>query len=108
MSGDLTELAVTRKRNQTAGLGLWEQLEITRQPTTHPEPVTGTSQNAAILRYLQAGYSLTPREALDLFGCFRLGARIADLKAKGHAIKSELVTVDGGKRVSRYTLEARQ
>jgi hypothetical protein len=73
--------------------------------TTHPEPVTGTSQNAAILRYLQAGYALTPREALDLFGCFRLGARIADLKAKGYAIKSELVAVDGGKRVARYTLD---
>ena len=102
MSGDLTELAVTRKRNATAGLGLFEQLEVS---TTHPEPVTGTSQNAAILRYLQAGYALTPREALDLFGCFRLGARIADLKAKGHAINSELVTVDGGKRVAKYTLE---
>ena len=93
---DTTELALARKRNQTEGLGLFD--------TTHPEPVTGTSQNAAILRYLQAGYALTALEALHLFGCNRLAARIADLTAKGYAITSELVTVDGGKRVAKYTL----
>jgi hypothetical protein len=105
---DTTELAVTRKHNATAGLGLWEQLDITRQPTTHPEPVTGTSQNAAILRYLQAGYALTPREALTMFGTMRLAARVADLRAKGHTINSERYETDSGKFVSRYTLEARQ
>jgi hypothetical protein len=101
---DTTELAVTRKLNQTAGLGLFEQLEV----TTHPEPVTGTSQNAAILRYLQAGYALTPREALTMFGTMRLAARVADLRAKGHTINSERYETDSGKFVSRYTLEARQ
>jgi hypothetical protein len=98
---DTTELAVTRKRNQTAGLGLFEQLEV----TTHPEPVTGTSQNAAILRYLQAGYGLTHLEAERLFGCARLAARVADLRAKGYTINSERYETDSGKFVSRYTLD---
>ena len=102
---DTTELAVTRKQNATAGLGLFEQLEITRQPTTHPEPVTGTSQNAAILRYLQAGYGLTHLEAERLFGCARLAARVADLRAKGYTINSERYETDSGKFVSRYTLD---
>jgi hypothetical protein len=98
---DTTELAVTRKQNATAGLGLFEQLEVS---TTHPEPVTGTSQNAAILRYLQAGYALTHLEAERLFGCARLAARVADLRAKGYTINSERYETDGGKFVSRYTL----
>ena len=38
------------------------------------------SQNEAIREYLEAGHSITPLEALNKFGCFRLGARIADLK----------------------------
>lgn len=48
------------------------------------------SQKQAILEYLLSGKSITPLEALDLFKCFRLGARIWDLKKEGHDIKSEL------------------
>ncbi|MCE7856899.1 MAG: hypothetical protein DYG97_10195 [Ignavibacteria bacterium CHB3] len=46
------------------------------------------SQKQAILEYLLSGKSITPLEALDLFKCFRLGARIWDLKKEGHDIKS--------------------
>lgn len=65
------------------------------------------SQNQRIKDYLTSGKSITPLEALHLFGCLRLGARIADLKADGLHIKSEMFKdVDTGKRYAKYTLEA--
>ena len=44
------------------------------------------SQNQKILDYLLSGKSLTPISALNKFGCFRLSARINDLRKKGHNI----------------------
>lgn len=69
--------------------------------------VTAT-QCARILAWLQEGKTITPLEALDHFGCNRLGARIWDLKGQGYAITSRLVKVlnrDGGTcRVAQYSL----
>ena len=62
------------------------------------------SQANAILEYLQDGNSITPMDALNLCGCFRLSARIADLKKRGYDIVTEKVKVDGGKYVARYHL----
>jgi len=62
------------------------------------------SQKTAILAHLKTGRSITPLEALRLFGCLRLGARIHELKGEGHAIHSERVEVGPGKRVASYTL----
>ena len=66
------------------------------------------SQNHAILKYLQGGNSLTPLEALKLFGCFRLGGRIYDLKKAGHPIKTEIIEIKTSlfdiKRVAKYYL----
>lgn len=61
------------------------------------------SQTARILAHLQSGKTLTPLQALRRFGCFRLGARVWDLKRDGHDIRSRLVEIDG-KRVARYQL----
>ena len=47
---------------------------------------TNLTQANAILAYMQAGNGITPIEALDLCGCFRLSARIADLKHRGYDI----------------------
>jgi hypothetical protein len=69
-----------------------------------PDPPTTESQCSRILAYLQTGKSLTGLEALRKFDCFRLGARIWDLKDRGHAIESELIMLPNGKRVARYTL----
>lgn len=60
------------------------------------------SQEKLIMQWMQSGKSITPIEALNLFGCFRLGARILDLKNKGIEVKSEYITVESGKRVKRY------
>ena len=62
------------------------------------------TQSMKILKHLTAGGSITPIEALEHFGCFRLAARISDLKAKGCRIKAELVRQDG-KCFNRYSLD---
>lgn len=62
------------------------------------------TQTEAILAILQSGRSLTPLEALDEVGCFRLGARVWDLKCAGHDIQSESFELPNGKRVARYWL----
>lgn len=62
------------------------------------------SQENAILRYLKTGNKLTPLEALKLFGCFRLGARVYGLRKAGHAITTDLIEVHGGKHVAQYSM----
>ncbi len=63
------------------------------------------SQSQRILEHLQEGNSITPLEALDLFGCFRLGARIYDLSRKGYPIESEMITTRTEKKVKKYWIE---
>lgn len=45
------------------------------------------AQERMIFEHLKKGLKLTPMEALDKFGCFRLSARIFNLRAKGHDIE---------------------
>ena len=62
------------------------------------------SQNKQIKAWLESGKSLSPLEALNLFGSFRLGARIFNLKNDyGMNIKTEMVE-ENGKRYARYSL----
>jgi hypothetical protein len=60
------------------------------------------SQNALIKGWLLNGYSITQLEALNQFGCFRLAARIADLRNQGFKIDTKIVTLENGKRVAMY------
>jgi hypothetical protein len=63
------------------------------------------SQNAQILKWLQGGQTLTALEALKHFQCFRLAARIADLKEAGHPILSTMIEVgEEKKRVAQYRI----
>ena len=62
------------------------------------------SQNDLIFLHLKSGKSITPLEALNLYGCFRLSARIKDLKNEGHIINCELVEGENGKRFASYTM----
>jgi hypothetical protein len=65
------------------------------------------SQCAYILRYMQNGYPISPLEALKMFGCFRLGARIYDLKQSGKRIRSKWVKDHAnGKRFKEYWMPA--
>ena len=61
------------------------------------------SQNLEILSYLKTGKTLTPLQALKLFGSLRLGARIFNLREQGHNITSTMIEV-GEKRVALYAL----
>lgn len=47
------------------------------------------TQSERILRHLRDYGSITPVEALQEYGCMRLGARIYDLKREGHDIRTE-------------------
>jgi hypothetical protein len=60
------------------------------------------SQNSLIKGWLLNGYSITQLEALNQFGCFRLAARIADLRDQGFKIDTKIVTLENGKRVAMY------
>ena len=53
--------------------------------------------------HLLDGQSITPLEALDLFGCFRLAALIHILRKEGMNIKTENVSKNG-KRFAQYSL----
>ena len=59
------------------------------------------SQRAAIARYLKTGKSLTPLEALQKFGCLRLGARIWELRQEGKTILKYWARVGRGKEEKR-------
>jgi len=58
------------------------------------------SQKEKILQHLQKK-SITPIEALELYGCFRLAARVWDLKNDGHKI---LGIKDQSKNFCRYRI----
>ncbi len=60
------------------------------------------TQQENILQFMQEK-TITPIEALNLFGCFRLAAIIFDLRAGGHFIITETVRKNG-KRFARYKL----
>lgn len=63
-----------------------------------------TAQNELIEKHLRLGNTITPLEALNLFGCMRLGARIWDLRKKGLDVKERTVN-HNGKRYSEYYLQ---
>jgi len=50
------------------------------------------SQSLRILAFLKSGKSLTPIEAIVRFGCYRLAARIHNLKSMGYRITSTTKT----------------
>lgn len=73
-------------------------------PNINENPKESRSQTDRILDYLLSGKSITPLEALHMFGSNRLAARIADIKARGYLVYSEFVTTNTQKKVKRYYL----
>lgn len=55
----------------------------------HDGALPNPSQATQILKWLQSGKRLTPQDALREFGCFRLAARINDLRRDGYDINTE-------------------
>lgn len=50
------------------------------------------SHEERILDHLGKKKSISGLEAIDLFGCYRLAARIHDLREAGHAIETNTIT----------------
>lgn len=60
------------------------------------------TQNYNILKHIIEHGSITPVEAFFDYGCFRLPARIFDIRSKGVPIKSESVEVRSEKGVTKH------
>ena len=54
--------------------------------------------------HLRDGKSISPLEALGLYGIFRLAARVKELRNKGWEIDTDMRTDRTGKTHARYTL----
>jgi len=63
------------------------------------------SQNKQIADYLNKGKKLTPIDALNKFGCFRLAARIADLRNEGMNIVTNTIKLKNKKQIAQYSLK---
>jgi hypothetical protein len=63
------------------------------------------SQNKQIADYLNKGKKLTPIDALNKFGCFRLAARIADLRNDGMNIVTNTIKLENKKQVAQYSIK---
>jgi hypothetical protein len=65
--------------------------------------MTTENQTTRILRHMKKGYAVTPLDALHRFGCFRLGARIWELRRDGYRINKQIVKRNG-KHWARYVM----
>jgi hypothetical protein len=63
------------------------------------------SQAKQIAAYLNKGRKLTPIQALEKFGCFRLAARIADLRNNGMSIVTKTIKLDNNKQIAQYSIK---
>ena len=61
------------------------------------------NQTKMIKAHLDEGNSITAIEALNKFYCFRLAARMHELKESGYPFMKEMVKLDNGKSVACYT-----
>lgn len=59
------------------------------------------SQTDLIRRHLTEHNSITPIEALRRYGCFRLAARIRDLRDQGFCVQTVMVERNGT-RFTKY------
>ena len=61
------------------------------------------SQESLILQHLKTK-PITAIDALSDYGCFRLAARVHDLRSKGYRIESRDI-VNGDKRYAQYYID---
>lgn len=60
------------------------------------------TQTKLIKAHLEDGKTINPMEALKSYGCFRLAARIKNLKDSGMTIEKEMRQDENGKRYAVY------
>ena len=63
------------------------------------------TQRSRVKRHLESGGAITPMDALERFGCFRLAAVIHDLKNDDNMnIEKELIKNKYGTKYAKYKL----
>ncbi|MDR2457834.1 MAG: helix-turn-helix domain-containing protein [Clostridiales Family XIII bacterium] len=60
-----------------------------------------------ILMHIKKHGSITPLQALNLYGCYRLGARVYDLRRKGVKIRTNRVFTVNRKTPNKNTYYAK-
>ena len=93
-------LLESQRHNVAAQLALILPMREVRVPDAD-------TKRGKILRYLQQGGSLTPLEALNLFGCLSLSQRIGEFERDGWPIKADPFKTPGGATVARYYMGQR-
>lgn len=78
----------------------WQPELMFTPAETHKRP----TQANRILAYLREGHRITALEALELFQCFRLAARIHELRRDNWQISERTVETASGKRIAEYSL----
>lgn len=67
------------------------------------------TQKEMILKHMQTVGAITPAQAMGEYGCARLAARVADLRADGVKVKTEYISRKNrfGKtvRFAKYAIE---
>ena len=62
------------------------------------------SQTMKILSHLKRGWTITPIDALQKYDCFRLAARISDIRGMGYNVLT-IMEHKGDKKYARYRLQ---
>ena len=62
------------------------------------------SQNKKIYQWMKSGRSINPIQALNLFGCFRLGARCYDIEQIYNVEIKREMQYHGDKKFMKYWL----
>lgn len=60
------------------------------------------TQCDTLLHHLQRGSRITSMAAFRLFDITRLPDRMRDLRKRGVAVQSQMITLPSGKRVAQY------
>jgi len=61
-------------------------------------------QTKKVLGWLQAGNTLTSKQARKLFGIDRLAARVGEVRDAGYEVVTTMIRINKDTRVGRYSL----
>lgn len=62
------------------------------------------TQKREVLQHLRRTGTLTPLEAIGVYGIFRLAARINDLRGDGYSINTEIRRDTKGRSYASYSI----
>ena len=99
------------EKNRSAASGDTHALSSQVEYTPYLRKCKEGTQNHIILFHLLNRGSITQKEAADHYGCYRLSARIKDLRDMGLDIETEMIPTKSKYATSayaKYTLEVKE